>query len=50
MNVNVTEQRDPMFCAPQDVLTQIKLVCLARQAAVPGQEPDKRHFLIACER
>ena len=34
-----------MFCAPRGPLPQIKLVGLARQTAIPGQEPGQRRLL-----
>ena len=37
-----TEERDPSFCAPLDVLTQVELISLERQPAVPSEEPDER--------
>jgi hypothetical protein len=44
-----TEQRDPMFCAPLHILTEIKLIRLARQSAVTRQEPAQRNLLLARE-
>lgn len=44
-----TEQHDPMFCTPADVLAQIQLVRFPRQTAIARQEPRDRRLLLKRE-